>query len=72
MVFMLPSPPHSITAEAERDGLELLRSMNREHLQGRGDDERLESRISAYELAAKMQLRAPPKCLTSAVRRKQR
>jgi hypothetical protein len=47
------------TAEAERDGLALLKRMNHDHAQEVGDDPRLEARIEAYELAAKMQLSAP-------------
>ncbi|MCA8989936.1 MAG: DUF1501 domain-containing protein, partial [Planctomycetaceae bacterium] len=44
---------------ADRDGLELLGSINRSHAQNRADDSRLESRIRSYELAAQMQLSAP-------------
>lgn len=48
-----------ITSAAEREGLELLAVTNREQL-SRGDhDARLEARIRAYELAAKLQLSAP-------------
>lgn len=46
-------------ADAEGDGLALLRKINREHAAERADDSRLESRIRSYELAAKMQLSAP-------------
>ncbi|MEN9675745.1 MAG: hypothetical protein RIS76_1641 [Verrucomicrobiota bacterium] len=55
-------PPASatyITPDAERDGLALLQSMNRRHLAGNETDTRLEARIQAYELAARMQLSAP-------------
>lgn len=45
--------------DADRDGLALLRKMNRKHAASRSDDSRLESRIRSYELAAKMQLSAP-------------
>lgn len=48
-----------ITPEAERDGLALLRKINRTHLAANDADSRLEARIQAYELAAKMQLSAP-------------
>ena len=44
---------------AENDGLDLLRKINNGHAAERADDTRLESRIRAYELAAKMQLSAP-------------
>jgi len=55
-------PPPSlkyITPEAERDGLALLRKLNHAHLVANDSDARLEARIRAYELAAKMQLSAP-------------
>lgn len=55
-------PPASatfITPEADRDGRQLLQKMNREHQRTSEDDSRLEARIRAYELAAKMQLSAP-------------
>jgi hypothetical protein len=44
--------------DADREGLELLRQMNESHADERNDT-RLESRIRAYELAARMQLSAP-------------
>ncbi len=47
------------TREADRDGLNLLADMNRRHAAERPGDSRLAARISAYELAAKMQLSAP-------------
>lgn len=47
------------TKDADRAGLKLLGSMNRGYQQARPGDSRLESRIRAYELAAKMQLSAP-------------
>ncbi|MBM4077837.1 MAG: DUF1501 domain-containing protein, partial [Planctomycetes bacterium] len=55
-------PPESakfITRESDRDGLRLLEQMNRRHLEQNPGDSRLEARIQAYELAAKMQLSAP-------------
>src|SRR5947208_8732919 len=48
-----------ITPESERDGLALLKKFNRAHLAANESDSRLEARIRAYELAAKMQLSAP-------------
>lgn len=48
-----------VTADSQRDGLELLRQMNRRHQQTRSGDSRLEARIRSYELAAKLQLSAP-------------
>lgn len=56
------APPASstfATPQAERDGLELLKQLNQRHVQSVGGDDRLEARIAAYELAAKMQLSAP-------------
>jgi len=48
-----------ITPDAERDGLALLRKLNQLHCAANEADSRLEARIQAYELAAKMQLSAP-------------
>ncbi len=47
------------TREADREGLALLKKLNRAHAEERSDDSRLEARIQSYELAAKMQLSAP-------------
>jgi hypothetical protein len=55
-------PPVSatyITPDADRAGLDLLGRLNRRHLASNDADTRLEGRIQAYELAAKMQLSAP-------------
>jgi hypothetical protein len=54
-----PANASFVTPEAERDGLMLLEDFNRQHAQSVGGDSRLEARIEAYELAAKMQLTAP-------------
>ena len=54
-----PSAQKYITPEAERDGLALLRRLNHAHFVANDADARLEARIQAYELAAKMQLSAP-------------
>jgi len=54
-----PSTASQITAAGESAGLELLQSLNRDHLASRPGDSRLEARIASYELAAKMQVRAP-------------
>ena len=56
------SPPASagfITPAASQDGLVLLRRFNSAHLAANDADSRLEARIQAYELAARMQLSAP-------------
>ncbi len=48
-----------VTPASDQDGLAVLRQMNSDHLAEAGPDSRLESRIAAYELAARMQLSAP-------------
>jgi hypothetical protein len=56
-------PPESaadrVAGDAQREGLELLAAANRRHAAEHPGDSRLESRIAAYELAARMQLAAP-------------
>jgi hypothetical protein len=47
------------TRAGDAAGIALLNRLNREHLAGRGGDDRLEGRIKSYELAARMQLAAP-------------
>lgn len=47
------------TKPADRDGLDLLQTINQSHAAERPDDTRLDARIRSYELAAKMQLSAP-------------
>ncbi|MBI5758132.1 MAG: DUF1501 domain-containing protein [Planctomycetales bacterium] len=54
-----PVSAKQITPESERDGLDLLGKLNREHLEKHPGDSRLEARIASYELAAKMQVSAP-------------
>lgn len=48
-----------VTADGDRDGLDLLARLNRRHEALREGDSRLEARIRSYELAARMQLSAP-------------
>jgi hypothetical protein len=55
-------PPESakeITPDSERDGLALLRKLNRQYEALHPGDSRLDARIAAYEMAAKLQLSAP-------------
>jgi len=55
-------PPESanfITDESESEGLELLERLNRTHMAEREGDSRLEARIHAYEMAARLQISAP-------------
>ncbi len=47
------------TKAGDAAAIDLLGKLNREHAARRPGDERLESRIKSYELAAKMQLAAP-------------
>src|SRR5437868_3290243 len=54
-----PASAKFINPAADRDGLALLQKFNRAHLIANDADQRLEGRIHAYELAAKMQLSAP-------------
>jgi hypothetical protein len=53
-----PKRPY-ISRESEHDGLSLLNKLNRTHQASREGDSRLNSRIQAYELAARLQLSAP-------------
>lgn len=48
-----------IDRETDRADLDFLQKMNRQHLAKRPGDTDLEARISAYEMAAKLQLSAP-------------
>ena len=52
------SNPKGIDARMQRDSLDLLKSLNRKRLAAVGDPE-IASRISAYELAYRMQASAP-------------
>jgi hypothetical protein len=54
-----PTSAKYITPAGEAEGRDVLTEMNREHAGRHPGDTRLESRIAAYELAAKMQLAAP-------------
>jgi hypothetical protein len=54
-----PSSARFLTAASERDGRAILEQLNRRHAARNLGDSRLESRIAAYELAARMQRSAP-------------
>jgi len=60
-ITSLTPPPSAkfITSESETDTQALLKQLNQEHAEQNPGDSRLDARISAYELAAKMQLSAP-------------
>jgi hypothetical protein len=53
------APQPEITATQQRRTLDLLRKMNREHLEQREGDDELAARIESYELAYRMQSAAP-------------
>jgi hypothetical protein len=54
-----PASAKYITPAGESDGRKVLEEMNRDHAVKNPGDTRLDARIAAYELAAKMQLAAP-------------
>ncbi len=51
--------PDGVTEEQQRRTLDLVRTLNAEHLKGREADSALSARIAAYELAFRMQAHAP-------------
>lgn len=53
------SPPEGMTSADQRALLDQLALWNRQHLQERQDDTRLEAQINNYELAFRMQMAAP-------------
>ena len=60
--FKTAAFPHlttSITADVQRQKLDLLRKANLRHLRGRETDSRLEARIQSFELSFRMQMAAP-------------
>ena len=52
------SNPPGIDVRAQRQTLDLVRGLNEQHLQSIGDPE-IATRIEAYEMAFRMQARAP-------------
>ena len=55
-------PPQSaefISPESEAEGLALLKRLNLRHMETREGDSRLDARIRAYEMAARLQVTAP-------------
>jgi hypothetical protein len=55
-------PPEGATfidRAGDREALAVLRRLNEDHLRTRAGDSRLDARIAAYELAARLQLSAP-------------
>jgi len=51
-------PPKHLQGAAQKNQLDLLHSLNRDHLKSRPGEDDLAARISSYELAAKMQTEA--------------
>lgn len=54
-----PAGFEGITARGDRAGLDFLQKLNRAHQRDRVSNSELDARISAYELAARLQLHAP-------------
>lgn len=52
------SSPKGVDAALQRDSLDLIRDLNREHL-GRVGDPEIETRIASYEMAYRLQTSAP-------------
>ena len=53
------NPPARITRERQRENLDLLASLNREHLAARPGRTELDARLNSYELAYRMQTEVP-------------
>jgi hypothetical protein len=51
--------PEGMTEQQQREWLDTLRWYNRKHQEARADESALDARISAYELAFRMQIAAP-------------
>jgi hypothetical protein len=56
---LFPPPADYLTPDSEHDARLVLRTLNQQHAALRDSDARLDARIRAYELAARMQLAAP-------------
>src|SRR5262249_8391443 len=54
-----PAAPRGVAPEQERKTLDFIAESNRDHLAERAQDSELSARISAYELAYRMQAHAP-------------
>ncbi len=52
-------PPATVTADQQKSKLDLISDLDRVHATTRADDSRLSARIAAYELAYRMQSKAP-------------
>ena len=53
------NPPAGVTSERQRKNLDLIGTLNRQHLAGRPGRGELEARMASYELAYRMQTEVP-------------
>jgi len=53
------NPPKGVTKERQRTNLDLLETLNKNHLEARPDRSELDARMSSYELAYRMQTEVP-------------
>jgi uncharacterized protein DUF1501 len=53
------TPPSGVSTARQRKKLDFVRQLNEQHRSTRSDDDQLEARIAAYELAYRMQSAAP-------------
>lgn len=53
------APPQGMTRKQQRKNLDLLATLNKEHLQSRPGRSELEARLNSYELAYRMQTEVP-------------
>ena len=58
-ILNLSPPGHGADPQRQRRTLDLLSQLNRDHLEARDYDDRLNARIESYELAYRMQSEAP-------------
>jgi hypothetical protein len=56
---LFPTADSYVTRDSDTEGLAVLTALNRQHETTRAGDSRLDARIRAYELAARMQISAP-------------
>ncbi len=56
---LYPPANEYTTPASDADGLAVLEQLNRQHLETRAGDSRLDARIQSYEMAAKLQTSAP-------------
>jgi Protein of unknown function (DUF1501) len=59
MPILSLAPLQPVSAEKQRAKLDFIQTLNRRHFAARSEDDELEARIAAYELAYRMQSAAP-------------